>query len=137
MCRMIRGGNRRIPAASTAGYQTRLRKCSSVTGPPCGAVNTSASPVAAGHQHRHALKRLRRHRHDPVRPLGLRPLPQALARHDVDNLEPAAQPVHPVAMQPVQLARAQADLHAQLDHRPPLGADRPAAAYSRAASSGS
>ena len=40
---MILGGNRRMPAASTAGYQIRSRKCSSVTGPPSGAVNTSAS----------------------------------------------------------------------------------------------
>ena len=43
MCRMIRGGNRRMPAAATAGYQTRLRKCPSVTGPPSGAVNTRES----------------------------------------------------------------------------------------------
>ena len=30
-------------AAVTAGYHTRLRKCPSLTGPPSGAVNTSAS----------------------------------------------------------------------------------------------
>jgi len=40
---MTRGGNRRTPAAATAGYQTRLRKCPSVTGPPSGAVNTRES----------------------------------------------------------------------------------------------
>jgi hypothetical protein len=43
VCRMIRGGNRRIPAALIAGYQTRLRKCPSLAGPPSGAVNTRAS----------------------------------------------------------------------------------------------
>ena len=33
-------GNLRMPAASTAGYQIRSRKCSSVTAPPSKAVNT-------------------------------------------------------------------------------------------------
>jgi hypothetical protein len=32
--RMIRGGNRRMTAAVTAGHQTRLRKFTSSTGPP-------------------------------------------------------------------------------------------------------
>jgi transposase len=41
--RMIRSGNRRMPAVLTAGYQIRLRKFTSPSGPPPGAVNTSAS----------------------------------------------------------------------------------------------
>ena len=43
MWRMTRGGNRRIPAAATAGYQTRLRKWPSVTAPPPRGGETKAS----------------------------------------------------------------------------------------------
>jgi len=67
---------------------------------------------APGHQRGHARQDVRRHRHDPVRLLRLRPLPQACPRHHVDDLDLAAQPVHAVAMEPVQLAWPQPDLDA-------------------------
>jgi hypothetical protein len=60
-----------------------------------------------------------------VRFLRLRPLPQACPGHHVDDLDLAAQPVHPVAMRPVQLARAQAHLRAQLDQGAPARPDLP------------
>lgn len=63
---MIRGGIRRTLAAAIAGYQTRLRKFVSETGPPFESVNTMApctrhsistdmpSSVRGGHRH-HAV----------------------------------------------------------------------------------
>ncbi len=72
------------------------------------------------HQRRHALHDARRDPHDAVGFLALRPLPQALAGHHVDDLDLRPGPVSPVPVQAVDLPRTQPDLGAQLDQRPPL-----------------
>jgi hypothetical protein len=41
-------------------------------------------------------------------------------RHDIDHLNPGPQPIDPVAVQAVDLARPQADFHSELDERAPL-----------------
>ena len=120
--------NRRMPAASTAGYQIRSLKFSSSTGPPSRGREHQGAARAPGHQRGHARQDVRRHRHDPVRLLRLRPLPQACPRHHVDDLDLAAQPVHAVAMEPVQLAWPQPDLDAELDQGAPARPDLPRAA---------
>jgi hypothetical protein len=72
---------------------------------------------AAGHQRRHAREHVRRHRHGAVRLLGLRPLPQALGGHHVDDRQPAAQEVDTVTVKAEDLARPQPDVHPELGER--------------------
>jgi hypothetical protein len=69
--RMIRGGKRRMPAASTAGYQTRSLKSRHLPGRPPGGEHQRVAR-AADHQRRHALQDVRRDRHDAMRFLRLR-----------------------------------------------------------------
>jgi hypothetical protein len=47
--------------------------------------------------------------------LALRPVTQAVPGHHVDDLDPAAQPVHAVAVQPVKFPRPESDLGTELD----------------------
>ncbi len=107
---MIRGGNRRMPAAATAGHHTRLRTFTSPTGAALRRGEHQRLPGPPGHQDRQALQDIRRYRHDPVGLPRLRVLAQALTRHHVDDGDLPAQPVHPVTMEPGQLARPQARL---------------------------